>query len=141
MNLMDKSLQDIKDGKYALVVLNNSGDEVLFTSNETGVKSLLKLVHENKEILKNSCVFDKVIGSAAAFLMAYAEVDICYGLTMSVRASDIFEGNEIKYSYVDEVPAIMKNENEMCLMEQLVKNAKTNEEAYEKLYEFFKDKI
>ncbi len=141
MNLMDKALRDIKDGKYTLIVLNNSSDKILFTSKDTGVKSLFKLVRDNKDILKKSCVFDKVVGSAAALLMSYAEVDICYGATMSARAIDIFEGNQIKYSYSNEVQAIMKNEDELCLMEQLVQNVNTNEQAYEALNEFFKDKI
>ncbi len=141
MDLGNKSYQDILDGKYTLVVLNNARDEILFTSTDSGVKGLLKLVRDNKDDLKNSYIVDKVIGSAAAFLMAYAKIESCYGITMSTRACDIFEGNEIKYGFDKETPQIMKNENEMCLMEQLVKDIKTKEEAFSALCDFFKDKI
>lgn len=141
MILRDKLLNEIKEGKYSLVVLNNNCDEILFTSTETGIKGLFKLVRDHKEELKSSYILDKVIGSAAGFLMAYAEIDTCYGLTMSSRACDIFEGNLIKYTFDKEVEFVMKNEQELCLMEQLVSDKKTKEEAYEALCEFFKDKL
>ncbi len=141
MDLIEKSIEDVKDGKSTLVILNNLCDKVIFSSNEAGIKSLFKFVSDNKKELENSYVIDKVVGSAAAFLMSFAKVESCYGITMSEGACDIFEGNEIKYSYITEVKKIMKNETTMCMMESLVKDLKTNEDAYNTLYDFFKDKI
>lgn len=138
MNLKEQAHQDILNGKYTLVVLDQTQENILFSSNDSGIKGLLKLVRDNKEDLKNSCIVDKVIGSAAAFLMAYAEIDSCYGLTMSERACDIFEGNRIRYSFDKEVPVIMKNETEMCMMEKMVIDLKTKEDAFETLCNFFK---
>ncbi len=139
MILRDKSLEDVRKGKYTLVVLSNNYDKVLFTSTESGIKGLLKLVINNKEDLKDCYIIDKVIGSAAGFLMAYAKIDSCYGLTMSSRACDIFEGNLIRYNFDEEVEAIMKNEKEVCLMESLVKDATSKEEAFNILCNFFEE--
>ncbi len=139
--LIEQSKKNILNGKYTFIVLDKEQSKVLFTSEEKGIKDLVKLVKEHKDELEGAYIFDRVIGKAAAFLVAHAKFEYCFGATMSEKACDILEGNEIQYGFDLEVPAIMKNETEQCLMETLVEDVNGTSEAVNILVDFFKDKI
>ena len=129
-----KSLLKSTDSTLCVV----SGDDV-FTSQERGVKPLLFLLKEKKELLKGASVADKVIGKAAALLMALGEIKEVHTLIISEPALQVFENHKIKYFYDKKVDRIINRTGDgLCPMESLCIVVEEPKEAFEKITEFIK---
>jgi len=123
----------LKSTDSTLVVV--SGDDV-FTSKERGVKPLLHLLTEKKGFLKGASVADKVIGKAAALLMALGEIKEVHTLIISEPAIKVFENHNIKYYFDKKVDRIINRTGDgLCPMETLCLAIDDPMEAFQKITE------
>ena len=127
-----KSLLKSTDSTLCVV----SGDDV-FTSQERGVKPLLFLLKEKKELLKGASVADKVIGKAAALLMVLGEIKEVHTLIISEPAIKVFEKYNIPCFYDKKVDRIVNRTGDgLCPMETLCLDVEKPKEAFEKITKF-----
>ena len=124
-----KSLLTSTDSTLAVI----SGDDV-FTSQERGVKPLLFLLKEKKEFLKGASVADKVIGKAAALLMALGEIKEVHTLIISEPAIKVFEKHNIPCFYDKKVDRIINRTGDgLCPMETLCLDVENPQEAFDRI--------
>ncbi len=72
--MTDAQLHELlKDNGYTLAVLK--GDQVVFHSQERGLKPLYQLYRQQPELLRDSVIADKVTGKAAAVLVPIRQWD------------------------------------------------------------------
>lgn len=129
-----KSLLKSTDSTLAVV----SVDDV-FTSHERGVKPLLYLLTEKKGFLKGASVADKVIGKAAALLMALGEIKEVHTLIISEPAIKVFEKHNIPCFYDKKVTRIVNRTGDgLCPMETLCLDVDEPQEAFQKITDFIK---
>lgn len=124
-NLKELLLKD-----FNTIVIYKS-DASVITSHDRGVAPLINLLKKDKSQLKDSIVADKVIGKAAALLMAYAEVKEVYTPTISSPALKIFKDYNIKIHYDKEVERIINRKGDgLCPMETLCLDINNPDNAY-----------
>lgn len=112
-------------------------DASIVVSKDRGVAPLMNLLRDDKLQLKDSVIVDKVVGKAAALLMAYAEVKEVYTPIISTPALKVFKNHNIIIHFDSEVERIMNRNNDgLCPMETLCIEIETPEEAYRKITEF-----
>lgn len=106
-----------KSGSLAVV----NGDRE-YSSSARGIRPLTDLLSSNREMLRGASVADKIVGKAAALLMAAGGVKEVYAGTIGRAAANVFERFGIKFSYGN-VTEHIKNRagNGMCPMEQTVR--------------------
>ena len=108
----------------------------VFTSQERGVKPLLYLLKEKKGFLKGASVADKVIGKAAALLMALGEIKEVHTLIISEPAIKVFEKYNIPCFYDKKVTRIVNRAGDgLCPMETLCLDVDEPKEAFTKIKE------
>ena len=116
------------------IVVVSNGE--VFTSQERGVKPLLHLLTEKKGFLKGASVADKVIGKAAALLMALGEIKEVHTLIISKPALQVFENHKIKYFYDKKVDRIVNRTGDgLCPMESLCLDIDDPQEALTRIIE------
>ncbi len=109
-------------------------DGEVFTSQERGVKPLLFLLKEKKEFLKGASVADKVIGKAAALLMALGEIKEVHTLIISEPAIKVFEKYNIPCFYDKKVTRIVNRTGDgLCPMETLCLDVENPQEAFDRI--------
>ncbi len=94
----------LRGGNHSLVVA--CGNEVR-TFDGRGVSDLLRLLEEKSALLPGASVADKVVGKAAAALMALGKVREVYAEVISQPAFDLLTANGIQASYGALVPHII----------------------------------
>lgn len=103
----------------------------VFTSEERGVKPLLRLLTEKKGFLKGASVADKVIGKAAALLMVLGEIKEVYTHIISEPAIQVFENQNIIFYYDEKVTRIVNRIGDgLCPMESLCLDIDDPKEAF-----------
>jgi len=126
-----KSLLKSTDSTIAVV----SVDDV-FTSHERGVKPLIHFLTGKKGFLKGASVADKVIGKAAALLMALGEIKEVHTLIISEPAIKVFEKYNIPCFYDKKVDRIINRTGDgLCPMETLCLDVDNPAEAFTKIKE------
>lgn len=90
----------LHEEQHSLVVAN--GDVCTFDGR--GVSDLYDLFKEDPGFLKGASLADKIVGKAAAALMALAEVREVYADVVSRPALDLLTDNKISVSYGIIVP-------------------------------------
>ena len=85
------AINELNNTDYSLVVVKNS--KVEYRSKEESVGSIVNLLENRPELLKNAVVADKLIGRAVAMVCDFASVNYCYGQIVSKGAVDVFENN------------------------------------------------
>lgn len=119
----------------SLVVVKDG--EVVFKSDDRGIKPLYTAVKENKESLKGSSIADKVIGKAAAMLCEYGQIQKLYTSLISQKAIEVLDKANIKYYYELDVPFIKNRDNtDLCPIENLSLNVSSTDELIEKIERF-----
>ena len=128
MNIEDLKNILLKEN-HTIVIYKN--DASVYTSNDSGVAPLMKLLKENKAQLKDAMIADKVVGKAAALLMAYGKVKEVYTPTISTPALKVFKNHNIEIHYDKEVGRIINRKGDgLCPMETLCLNIENPEEAF-----------
>jgi len=108
--------------------------EVLHESNIRGIGALTNIYINNKSILKNSTVVDKIIGKAASVILILSGVKEVYGETMSESGFLLLQKYNITAFYDKKVPMIINREgNDMCPMEKAVIDMDNLNDGFEKI--------
>lgn len=129
MNIND--LRNILLKENHTIVIYRSDASMIF-SDERGVAPLMKLLSEDRLQLKGALVADKVIGKAAALLMAYGYVKEVYTPTISAPAIEVFKRHNIKTHYDNKVERIINRKGDgLCPMETLCLNIDDPEKAFQ----------
>ncbi len=128
MNIEDLKNILLKEN-HTIVIYKN--DASVYISNDRGVAPLMKLLKEDHSQLQESMIADKVIGKAAALLMALAKVKEVYTPTISAPALQVFNNHNIEIHYDKVVERIVNRKGDgLCPMETLCLNIENPEEAF-----------
>ncbi len=127
---MSKKLYNIiKSNEATFIVADN--ENVIYQDIGIGVKPIMKVIKENPLILNNATIVDKVIGKAAAILLAKYNAKKVYGLLMSRTAIKVFTDHGIEYDYQDIVDTILNRTGDgLCPLEDSVKNTDDLEQGF-----------
>lgn len=121
-----KQLMD--EGAYLAVV--NSGGELVYS--ERGIKTLLSL---QRGSLSGAFVADKIVGKAAAAILARGGALQVYAGVISSPALEMLKTNKVITLYGKLVPNIQNAEGTgICPMEEAILGCSDPDEAYEILY-------
>ena len=123
MDKIDIVKNRLIESNASLVVMFKNGEiREFYNKRVIDVVSILK---SDKNALEGAYVADKVIGKVAATLFTLAGAVEVYGRTMSKYGLQVFENNNIKYSFGEEVEYIINNDKTgMCPMENKFKDEK-----------------
>lgn len=132
-NVFAEKCGDFTIEELALKLENHSllvyKDGNISFQDEHGIQPLL--IQIDKKGLKNAVVIDKIVGKAAALLMAYGKVKQVHTNIIAKDAIKVFEKYNIEYSYVELVDHIQNNKKDgLCPMEQKVLNVNSPRKAY-----------
>lgn len=78
--------EQIQGGQVSLVVIREG--KTVCEKKGMGIAPLLEIVTENRDLLKNALVEDKIVGKVAAMLMTLGMVKEVYALTVSEDGRD-----------------------------------------------------
>jgi len=134
---MKSAIDTLIEKKCSLVI---EKDGKLYTFYKKGVRDLEYLLNKQPGLLRRSFVADKVIGKAAAGMIAVGDVKALYAQVLSRKAVPILEKARIEYSYsllVDNI--VHKDGEKRCPLEEIVENAQTAEEITELLFRHFEE--
>lgn len=105
------------------------GDRVVFSSEESGIAPLLKIIDEKIDV-KGYVAYDKIVGRAAALLYAYMGVKEVHAEVMSYGAEEVFAEYRISHSAPVRADKILNRAGDgVCPMEQAVENITSPGEA------------
>lgn len=117
-------MTDIEEAKKIMTgsgytcVLYRNGE--VRTSCSRGVKPLLEFIDTGDDFTGFSAA-DRVVGRAAAFLYIRLGISCIYAGIISEQARDVFDRNDIEYSFGESVPLIFNRTNTgLCPMESSV---------------------
>jgi len=112
---------------FTCVIKN--GDRVVFSSDESGIKPLLRIIDGNIDV-KGCCAYDKIVGKAAALLYAYMGVKEVHAEVMSYGAEEVFAQYRISHSATVRADKILNRSGDgICPMEEAVAWIFSPEEA------------
>lgn len=134
--MLDNLIDKLHKNECSLVLQDRQGNVRLFY--KKGVRDLEDLLDHEPDTLKGAVIADKVIGKAAAGMMAYGGVEEVYADVLSRKAVPMLEANGIKYSYgqlVDKI--VIPKGDTRCPLEKIVTPARTAEETVKLLREHF----
>ncbi len=124
--LMGDVKRMFESGKYSCVI----GNGQLYGFSGSGVRDLLEIYTNRRPMLKGALVADKVVGKAAASILAVGGVSEVYAGVISRPALRMLKSSRIAATYGSVVPAIKNSVgNGICPMEKACRNAKTPEEC------------
>lgn len=124
--------QKLYEKKASLVVLYANGECKEYYQNRINdIKDILK---ENKLVLKDAVIADKVIGKVAASVLTVAGVKEIYADVMSKYAVPVLEKNNIKYEYKTLTEYVINNaKTGMCPMENKYKDEQDINRIYNEM--------
>ncbi|QQO10947.1 DUF1893 domain-containing protein [Breznakiella homolactica] len=98
-----------------------SGGEIIHTADGRGVSPLLSIFQDEPEKLRGAAVVDRVIGKAAAVILAAGGAAAVYGEIMSVAARNYLARRNIQVQYGKWVDRISSRDGtDMCPIEKSV---------------------
>lgn len=110
---------DYFSGKNWSFVLLKDG-EILYKSKADRLKPLIFCIKKHKKEMRGAIVFDKIVGRAAATLLAYAKVKEIWTPIISQDAKKYLKKSKIKIEFKKEVKNIMNQKrDDFCPMEKL----------------------
>ncbi|QQY80016.1 uncharacterized protein DUF1893 [Keratinibaculum paraultunense] len=111
----------LEEDNLALAVVKNG--ELIYKSQEKGIKPMYFLAINEKGILKGTSIADKVIGKGAAMLCSYIGAKELYAQLISEGAIKVLEEENIVYTYDRICPYIKNREkSDMCPVEKIATN-------------------
>jgi hypothetical protein len=107
----------------------------VFMTKDGGVAPLIQAIDDiGREDLRGSIVADKVVGKAAALLMAYFGAREVYAGILSEKAIPVFDRFSIPYHFRSKVGEILNRDRSgTCRFELTVPDVEEPEEAYSRL--------
>ncbi len=120
--------------EYTLVIVDSRG-KILYYSKKGGIRPVVEAVLYEGEKIDKNIVADRVIGKAAAMVVANRRPLYVFGLIMSTHARDFLERRRISYGFGKIVDAIRTERGDLCPFERLVLGIDDPKEALEKIVE------
>lgn len=132
MQDLDQARNLLKKNNATLVIVKKG--KILFETDSSGIRGLLKAIERWGRELEGSSVADRLVGEAAAQLCAYSKVKKVFAVTLSKCGKDILEKYEIHCKYENLVPHILNiDKTDLCPFEKLVAGSDNPQEAYGRL--------
>ena len=104
---------------------------VFYTSELFGIKPLMQFLRQDRRFFEGAAVADKVIGKAAAMLLADSGVQEVFGAVMSESAAAFLKSCGIPFGYCELVPMIENRTHTcMCPMEETVHGLQNPADAF-----------
>lgn len=123
----EQMLEMLNEQHLSLLVYN---DSTLSTHTNRGVRDLLTLISKQPERLQGAIVADKIIGKAAAAIMATGGVVEVHTNIISTPARALLEAEGIKVVATEEVPQILnRNKSQMCPIDSQLEGIESIEEC------------
>jgi len=117
--MLNEALRLIKSAEASCVVIKD--DEIVYTANGRGVSPLLKIFADEPDKLKNAFVVDKIIGKAAAMILAAGGARRAHGVVMSAAGRDYLIRHGIIAEYSECVDMIANRDGtDICPIERSV---------------------
>ncbi|HEY4533223.1 MAG TPA: DUF1893 domain-containing protein [Fusobacterium sp.] len=114
-------------------------NEIVYCSNEKGIFSMYNLYKNNKNILNNAVIADKIVGRAIAIIAIASNVRGIYAEIISENAYDLLIKNNIRVEYWKKVLNILNhNDSDKCPVEKLAENISSADALILSLDEFLK---
>ncbi len=135
-------MRDLEIAKHKLKTENLSlvivrAGKILFESNLRGVAGLIRAIDDLGPRLSSASVADKVVGRAAALLLAYSHIGEVYAGIISNDGLAALLEYGVKAEYGRLVPKIMNQQGrDLCPLEKLSTTINSPSEAYKKIKEF-----
>ena len=124
--MTDRLKQILHTGRHSLVVAHGAD---IRTFDGKGVSDLLTLLDKNEELLKEALVADKIVGKAAAGLMACGGVKEVYADIICTPAIALLRKQGIAVSYGEELDHIENRTHDgWCPLEMACKNLASGED-------------
>lgn len=130
---MNRYLEELEKTGSSLLIYK--GGEVIFSSASGGMKPLLEAIETlSGEVLSGTIVADKIVGRAAALLIAYMGVMEAHAGVISATAVKVLRRHGISYHFGEEVEAVKSRDGVIvCPFEKLVQEVSDPEEAYNRI--------
>ena len=126
MTALDRACEILFDEQATCVVI--SGEDV-YISHERGVKPLLKLLDEKRDVVGASAA-DKVVGKAAAMIYVLLGIKELHAYVISSLAVEFLRAHNVSVRYDKLVPMIRnRTDTGFCPMEQATKDINEPNEA------------
>jgi len=121
--------------KTGLSILIYRGEKVIFSSASVGMRPLLEaIVTLGREMLRGTIVADKIVGRAAALLIAYMAAAEVHAAVISATAVEVLSSHNIGYHFGQKVDSIKSRDGVIiCPFERLVQEITDPEEAYNRI--------
>jgi len=124
-----KKLKILEQAGLSIIIEKNG--EIVFQSYDPMLKPLFTCLSEKKFLLKDSIVYDKIVGRAAAYLCIIGRVKKIYAPLASESAIKVLKENNINLQALKTIPLIMNKANtDTCPMEKLATSCNSPEEFY-----------
>lgn len=121
MTNLEKVKNILLEKNASLVVCYKNGEIKEYYQDR--IKDIKAILIQDENLLKDAIIADKVIGKAAASILAVAGVKEIYADVISKFAIPVLEENSIKYEYNKKVEYIKNKDNTgMCPMENKYKD-------------------
>ena len=108
----------LRRGDYSLVIVRDG--RIIYASRSHGIGGILQAIEELDNRIKGASVADRVIGKAAALLLAYSKVKDAYALVISRSGLETLRSHGIQVDYESLVPKILdRSRRGICPFEKL----------------------
>ncbi|MFI3263451.1 MAG: DUF1893 domain-containing protein [Rikenellaceae bacterium] len=136
--MIEELKEKLHEGGYTLAVAKNQ-DVRFFTGR--GISDIYNLYMGDAEFLCGSTIVDKIIGKGAATVMILAQAKEVYTDVISENALDFFKRYDVKVSYGELVPHIIRRDGKgWCPVELLCRDIGTVEESINAITQFLNSK-
>jgi len=103
---------------WSFVLIKN--DKIIYKSKLRGLKPLILCIKKNKTEMQGAIVYDKIIGKAAAILLACAKVKEVWTSAISFSAKQYLARKGVKIAYIKLIKYIKDRRSDgICPMEEI----------------------
>ena len=127
-----KKIDYLQENKLSIHIEKDG--QLIFESSEPMLKPLFLCLMQKREALNGATVVDKIVGRAAALLMALGKVKNVYTPLASETAKGVLMAEGIELSAKKVIPYIVnRDQTGMCPMEKMANESESAEDFFEKL--------
>ena len=138
MSDIDKAKQILGREGATLAIVKEG--QVLFMSDSSGIRGLLQAIEKIGKEMAGSSAADKVVGRAAALLLAYSKVKEVYASVISKGGLKVLKEDGIKVVFQNMVQIILDRMGKsVCPFEKFSSQIGLSDKTYEQLKEFAED--
>lgn len=136
MNDLSRAKEILHKESYTFVLIKKG--KLIKTSYRKGVLPLLEIIIEDGKVLNQAVIADKVIGRAAALLVANYKIKGLYADTISQKAIEVLDNFSVFYQFGKCVPYIKnRDQSDQCPLEKLTSDITDPGYAYEHILQFY----